>query len=59
MEQKEIVFETLKKSNEPLKSGEIAEKCGLDKNIVDKQIKILKTEGMIDSPKRCFYSVKK
>ena len=58
MEPKEKVLNTLKKSDTPLKGGEIAEKSGLDKKEVDKAIKVLKTEGLIESPKRCFYSAK-
>ena len=58
MEPKEKVLNTLKKSDTPLKGGEIAEKSGLDKKDVDKAIKVLKSEGLIESPKRCFYSVK-
>jgi len=58
MEPKEKVLNTLKKSDTPLKGGEIAEKSGLDKKDVDKAIKVLKSEGLIESPKRCFYSAK-
>lgn len=58
MENKEKVLSTLKTSSEPMKSGEIADATGIDKAIVDKQIKILKTEGLIDSPKRCYYCAK-
>jgi predicted transcriptional regulator len=58
MEIKEIVLKTLKDSKEPLKSGEVAEKCGQDKNAVDKVIKTLVKEELVFSPKRCFYQVK-
>ena len=58
MEAKKKVLETLKKSLQPLKGGEIAEQSGLDKKEVDKAIKTLKAEGLIDSPRRCFYSAK-
>jgi len=58
MEAKDKVLETLKKSDQPLKGGEIAEKSGLEKKEVDKVIKTLKTDGLIDSPKRCFYAAK-
>ena len=57
-ETKEKVLDTLKKSGDPLKSGEIAEISGVDKKEVDKAIKVLKTEGLIESPKRCFYLAK-
>ena len=42
-----------------MKSGEIAEALGVDKKDIDKEIKTLKTNGEIVSPKRCFYSVEK
>jgi hypothetical protein len=58
MEIKEIVFKTLKDSKEPLKSGEIAEKCGQDKVAVDKAIKVLLKEDKVGSPKRCYYEAK-
>ena len=58
MEIKQIVLETLKDSKEPLKCGEIADKCGHDKVAVDKVIKILMKEDLITSPRRCFYQAK-
>ena len=58
MDTKQTVLETLKNSGKPLKGGEIAELSGVDKKEVDKAIKVLKTEGLIDSPKRCFYAAK-
>jgi DNA-binding transcriptional regulator GbsR (MarR family) len=59
MNSKEIVLKTLVDSPKPLKGGEISEMTGLDKKEVDKVIKVLKTEDLIESPIRCFYSVKK
>lgn len=58
MEIKQIVLNTLKDSKEPLKAGEIAEKCGQDKAAVDKVIKVLVKEDLVTSPKRCFYQAK-
>ncbi len=58
MDKKEQVLQVLKTSEESLKSGEIAEKSGLDKKDVDKAMKILKEEGKIVSPKRCFWEAK-
>ncbi|MGL4772062.1 MAG: HTH domain-containing protein [Clostridium sp.] len=57
MDVKEKVLEVLKNSAEPLKGGQIAEISGIDKKEIDKAIKALKTEGKIDSPKRCFYGI--
>ncbi len=50
------VLKALKDSAEPLKGGEIAEATGVDKKEVDKAIKKLKADGLIDSPKRCYYA---
>jgi len=58
MEPKDKVLQTLKNADQPLKGGDIAEISGLDKKAVDMAIKALKTEGLIESPKRCFYSAK-
>lgn len=52
-----VVLDVLKNVGEPLKAGEIAEKAFLDKKEVDKAIKALKNEGVIVSPKRCYYTV--
>lgn len=49
----------MKKAGKPLKAGEVAELTGLPDKEVGKQIKALKAEGEIESPKRCFYSVPK
>lgn len=58
METKTIVLDTLKNAGKPLKSVEIAEIAQLDKKIVDKTLKSLKDEALIQSPKRCFYEPK-
>ena len=58
MENKEIVFKVLKDTDVPLKAGEIAGKTGLDKKEVDRAMKILKTENLIESPKRCFWQAR-
>lgn len=38
--------------------SEIAEVSGLDKKEVDKAMKVLKTEGRIESPKVCYWQPK-
>ncbi|ADQ41467.1 hypothetical protein Calkr_1995 [Caldicellulosiruptor acetigenus I77R1B] len=58
MSAKEMVLEALKSSPEPLKTQDIVQKTGLDKKEVEKAIKELKSEGLIESPKRCFYKAK-
>ncbi len=57
MDNKEIIIKALKDAKDPLRPGEISEATGLEKTEVDKAIKVLKKEGKIISPKRCYYSV--
>jgi DNA-binding transcriptional regulator GbsR (MarR family) len=52
----ELVFKTLQASEKPLKAGEIAEACSLERKEVDKAMKALKKEGRIVSPKVCFWT---
>jgi hypothetical protein len=59
MEAKELVLETMKQADEPLNAGKIVELTSLDRKVVDKVMNILKTEGSIVSPKRCFWEAKK
>lgn len=58
MELNEKIVKILMES-EPLKLGEICEILKLDKKLVEKEIKKLKEDEIIISPKRCFYSIKK
>ncbi len=53
------VIQAFEQSNEPLKTGQIAEKTGIDSKEISKIIKKLKTDGIIESPKRCYYALKK
>lgn len=54
----EKVFETIKAAGKPLKAGEIAAASGLDRQEVDKAMKVLKAEGRIESPKVCYWQPK-
>ncbi|MDP4272839.1 MAG: MarR family transcriptional regulator [Bacteroidota bacterium] len=58
MDASELVMKTLNESKEAMKSGDIADKSGLDKKDVDKAIKKLVADEKVFSPKRCFYAVK-
>lgn len=58
MENINKVLETMKKAGKPLKAGEISELSGMDKKDVDKAMKHLKSEGMIVSPKFCYWEPK-
>jgi predicted transcriptional regulator len=59
MSAKEKIIKAFEQAGKPLKSGEVAELSGLEKNEVDKEIKKLTVSGTLYSPKRCFYDIKK
>ncbi|WP_319481676.1 hypothetical protein [uncultured Draconibacterium sp.] len=54
----EKVLAAMQVAGKPMKAGEIAEASGLDKNEVEKAMKMLKAEEKIVSPKRCFWEPK-
>ena len=56
---KEKILKVLDGNEEGLKGQEIADAAGIDKKEADKIIKELKEEGVLYSPKRCFYALKK
>lgn len=58
MDAVELVFKTLQASEEPLNAGKIVEATKLERKDVDKAMKTLKEEGLIISPKRCFWTAK-
>ena len=55
MEIKELVLEAMRKAGEPVNAGKIVEISSLDRKEVDKAMTVLKKEGAIVSPKRCFW----
>ena len=58
MEIKELVLEAMKKAGEPVNAGKIVEISSLDRKEVDKAMAVLKKEGSIVSPKKCFLEPK-
>jgi len=58
MDAKNTVLEVLKNEGAPMSAGQIAEKSGLDRKEVDKDMKSLKDEELIVSPKRCYWEPK-
>ena len=52
------ILDAMKKAGKPLKAGEIAELSKIDKAEVEKGMKVLQKEGLIVSPKRCFWEPK-
>ena len=57
MADEQKILQVLKKEG-ALKTGDIAEKTGIDKKEVAAAIKKLKDDGKVVSPKRCFYGLK-
>jgi hypothetical protein len=50
------VLKALKKAGEPLRPGDLAGMTGLGKEEVTRAINVLKKEGKVVSPKRCFWA---
>ena len=59
MDAKERVLEYFEKSGEVLRPSAVGDALALDKKDLDKAVKVLKDEGKIFSPKRCFYQIVK
>ena len=53
MNEKETVFEAIRKAGVPVNASAIVKATGLDKKVVDKAFAELKKEGAIVSPIRC------
>jgi DNA-binding IclR family transcriptional regulator len=58
MDVKTAILEIMKKEGTPLNAGRIVELSSLDRKEVDKAMKVLKDEGLIVSPKRCYWEPK-
>jgi DNA-binding Lrp family transcriptional regulator len=57
MDSKEkTVLDAMTKEGKPMRPGDIAKKAEMDKDEVSKIIDKLKNEGIVTSPKRCFYA---
>jgi uncharacterized protein YaaQ len=49
------VLDAMKKAGKPLRPGEVAEMIGEESEAVSKVISVLKKQGKVTSPKRCYY----
>ena len=58
MDKKKLVLDVFKNEGKPLKTGDVAKILGLPSKEVSKIIKELKKDGVLFSPKRCYYAVK-
>ncbi|QDK71442.1 helix-turn-helix domain-containing protein [Lactococcus protaetiae] len=59
MDNTEVVLEAFQNSAEMLDAKAVAEITGIEKSEVSKVIVKLKKEGVLTSPKRCFYEMVK
>lgn len=59
METTEKIIKAFESAGKPLRPGEVAEMAGLEKKVAEKAIKKLKDQGVLYSPKRCFYDIQK
>lgn len=48
-----LILEALAKCEAPCGTKDVAAATGLDKDVVSKQIAVLKKQGLVDSPVRC------
>ena len=50
------VLQAMKDADKPVRPGDVAKAIGLESREVSKAIKILRKEGKVHSPKRCYYA---
>jgi len=55
-EKEDKVLAVMQQAGKAMRPGDIAELTGIDKKEVSKIIQILKKEGKVISPKRCFWA---
>ena len=57
MEEKEkMVLEAMKEAGKPVRPGDVAKALNLESKDVSKIIQSLKKQGLVASPKRCFWA---
>ncbi len=59
MEATQKIIKAFEDAAKPMRPGEAAEMAGLEKKDAEKAIKKLKDQGVLYSPKRCFYDLQK
>jgi Mn-dependent DtxR family transcriptional regulator len=50
------VLRAMKDAGKPVRPGDVAKAIGLESKEVSKAIKVLRKEGKVHSPKRCYYA---
>ena len=54
--QEKKVLEAMKAAGKPVRPGDLAKATGLESKEVSKIIQALKKQGLVSSPKRCFWA---
>jgi Mn-dependent DtxR family transcriptional regulator len=57
-ENAEAVLKAMKEAGKPVRPGDVAKALGIDSKEVSKAIQLLKKEGKVHSPKRCYWAPK-
>jgi biotin operon repressor len=57
MNTEEKIIDTLKASEKPMSAGQIADSSSIDRKEIDKAMKVLKENGTIVSPRRCYWTI--
>ena len=52
------VLDAMKKAGKPVRPGDVAKSTDIESKEVSKIIKSLKEQGLVHSPKRCYYAPK-
>lgn len=55
-EHAEAVLKAMNDAGKPVRPGEVAKALGIESKEVSKAIKVLRKEGKVHSPKRCYYA---
>ena len=55
-ESAETVLKAMKDAGKPMRPGEIAKALGIESKEVSKAIKVLRKDGKVHIPKRCYYA---
>ncbi|MCL5124934.1 MAG: MarR family transcriptional regulator [Deltaproteobacteria bacterium] len=55
-EKEKLVLDTMKSAGKPVRPGDVAKASEMDSKEVSKIIDSLKKQGLVISPKRCYYS---
>lgn len=58
MNTEDRILDAMKKESKPLSAGQIADIAKIERKEVDKAMNVMKKDGRIVSPKRCYWEPK-